>query len=239
MAGYATRTYWVLCVVFGAGVIAFAVWLVSIIPTQACGGNLPWGTSPFLAYQLSRTTADIEAVFGQEEDRCRRRMVAALDFANKIDLVAFILIYSGFVACFFLAMRRDGYAALARIGLIATVATLGFDVLETSAQLRITGSLPGPVESLVLLTISSAGKFLGLTVAGMCAGAAMLARSGISRLAGVVCVAGAFMVALGLNYLPARPALPLGLGIIFVMMLLYAAVATMRTPPSTTTTRTR
>jgi hypothetical protein len=219
------RTCWALCVVLGAGVVVVVIWLAGIVPPQTCGGE----TFPFFAYQLSRTTADIEAVFGQENDACRARMVAALDLASKIYLVAFIVIYSGFLACFFLALRGYGYAGLARVGLILVVATFAFDVVHTLIQLRIIGSLPGPVASLVLLTITGLGKFLGVALAGLCAGGGMFARGGIlARLAGAACVVAAFMVAVGVNYVPARPVVPLGLGLVFAIMLLYAMAAAVR-----------
>jgi hypothetical protein len=235
VASHSARGYWVLCVICGAGVIALVIWLASVVPAEPCSGNRPWGISPFLAFQLSRTSADIEAVFGHEGDPCRERMIAALDLANKIDLIAFIAIITVFLACFYLALKHCGYPGLARIGLITVAATFTFAVIEALIRLHIPTALPGPVLSLVLLTIADTGKFLGFAVAGLCAGAAMLARGQLlGRLAGAACVVGAFMIALGLNYFPARPALPVGLGIVFAVMLLYAAVAAVRGAPPTT-----
>ena len=105
----------------------------------------------------------------------------------------------------------SGVPGLARVGFVAVVFTLLCDVLETSVQLYITSSLPGSASSLVLLAIGSTGKFLGLTVVGVGAGAAMLARGGmLGRLAGTACLAGALMVVVGLNYSPAQRALPAG-----------------------------
>lgn len=98
MASDPARPFWVLCVVFGAGVTAIFAWFTAVIPSQACSGRLPAGTSAFVAYHLPRRTDDIEAVFGREGDPCRAGMVAALDLANKVNLVAFIAIYSGFLA---------------------------------------------------------------------------------------------------------------------------------------------
>ena len=233
MARGPARLFWVICFVLGIGVLGLVGWLAGIAPSQACSGQeTPW-TPPFLAFQLARTTNDIEAVFGRDGDPCRAGMVAALDLANKVDLIAFIGMYSGFLACFFLALLRSGFTGLARAGLVAAVAACLFDVLETSIQLYITSSLPGTVTSLVFLTIGSTGKFLGLTVAAICAGAAMLARGGIlGRLAGAACVAGGLMVVLGLNYSPARPALRAGIVIAWLVMLLYAAGSAMRRVPS-------
>ena len=232
MASGPARLFWILCFVFGVGVMGLAAWFAGITPSQACRGQLAPGTSPFLAFQLARTIDDIEAVFGRAGDPCRTGMVAALDLANKVDLIAFIGMYSGFLACFFLALRRPGFG-LAGVGLVATAVACLSDVLETSTQLYITSYLPGPVTSLVFLAIGSTGKFLGIAVAAVCAGAAMLVRGGIlGRLAGAACVAGGLMVTLGLNYAPARPALRAGIVIAWLVMSLYAAVAAMRRAPS-------
>jgi len=223
------RRAWLLCVVLGLGVAALLVWFAAIVPSHTCSGRLPRGSSPFLAYQLARTTADIEAIFGQQDDPCRAAMVAVLDLANKVDLVAFIAVYSGFFASFFLALMRSGNTGIAKLGFVAVVFTLVCDVLETSVQLYITSSLPGSASSLVLLTIGNTGKFLGLSVIGVCAGAAMLARGGLlGRLAGAACLAGGLMVVVGLNYYLADRALPIGNALIALMILIYAALAALR-----------
>jgi len=228
-----TRRAWLLCVVFGVAVAAVFAWFAAVIPTQTCSGRQPRGTSAFLAYQLARTTADIEAVFGPEGDPCRAAMVAALNLANTVDLVAFIAIYSGFAASFFLALKRSGSEGIARIGFVAVVFTLVCDVLETSMQLYITSSLPGSVTSLVFLTIGNTGKLLGLGIVGVCAGAAMLARGGLlGRLTGAACFVGALMVVVGLNYFPAQPGISVGTTLLWLAMWLYAAMAAVRGAPA-------
>jgi hypothetical protein len=227
------RLFWILCFVFGVGVMGLAAWFAGTTPARLAAGSWRPGTSPFLAFQLARTIDDIEAVFGRAGDPCRTGMVAALDLANKVDLIAFIGMYTGFLACFFLALRRPGFVGLAGVGLVATAVACLSDVLETSTQLYITSYLPGPVTSLVFLAIGSTGKFLGIAVAAVCAGAAMLVRGGIlGQLAGAACVAGGLMVTVGLNYSPARPALRAGIVIAWLVMSLYAAVAAMRRAPS-------
>jgi hypothetical protein len=227
-----TRRAWILCVIFGVGVLALLAWFAAVIPSQTCSGGQPKGTSALLAYQLSRTAADIEAVFGQEGNPCRAAMIAALDLANKVDLIAFIVTYSAFFAFFFLALMRSGASGLARVGFVAVVFTLLSDVLETSVQLYITSSLPGSASSLVLLTIGSTGKFLGLAAVGVTAGAAMLAWGGmLGRLAGAACLAGGLMVVVGLNYSPAQRALPAGSALIWLVVFLYAAQAAVRGAP--------
>ena len=226
------RLMWRLCVLFGAGVIAFGIWFGGVIPARTCTGSLPPGVSALLAFQLSRTPADIEAVFGQAGDPCRDAMTAAMDRANVVDLLGFIATYGAFLACFFLALRRTGVGAAARAGLAAIGAVVALDVLETSTQLYISGALPGGAASLALLTIGSRGKFLGLAVVCGCAGMAMMARGGtIARFAGGACLVGGMLVAVGLAYAPARAALSAGNAMAWVVMLVYAAAAGLRRAP--------
>jgi hypothetical protein len=122
-----SRRLWML---FGGGVIAFAVWFGGVIPATTCSGARPAGGSALLAYQLSRTPADIEAVFGGAGDPCRAAMIAAMDRANAVDLAGFIATYGAFLAFFFLALGQMG--AVARAGLAAVGTALACDVLETS-----------------------------------------------------------------------------------------------------------
>jgi hypothetical protein len=224
-----SRPFWVLCIAFGAGVIAFVVWFAGVIPTRTCTGPLPGGVSALLAFQLARTPADIETVFGPPDDPCRARMIMAMDRANRVDLVGFIATYTVFLACFFLALRRLGAHVVAGVGLIAVVASAAFDVLETATQLHITGALPGSSLSLTLLVIGSRGKFLGLAVVSTCAGWGMFVRGKVpGRVIGSVCIAAAALVVAGLLWLPARPALSAGGAIAWILMLLYALQAALR-----------
>jgi hypothetical protein len=219
-----SRKFWILSVLFGVGVIAFAVWFGGVIPAESCTGPLPGGVSSLLAYQLARTPADIEAVFGPAGNPCRETMIAAMDRANTVDLIGFIATYSAFLACFFVAVLRSGVGTVARAGIVAVAAAFVFDVLETATQLHITGSLPGTSTSLALLALGSTGKYIALAVVAACAGVTMIARGGvIGRLAGVVCVVGGALVVVGFVYTPALPALGAGNAVAWIVVLLYAA----------------
>jgi len=224
-----SRPLWWLCVLFGAAVIAFGVWFGGVIPTRTCSGPVPPGVSALLVFQLARTPAEIEAVFGQLGNPCRDGMIAAMDHANVVDLVAFIATYGAFLACFFLALLRTGAGGAVRVGFATVGAALAFDVLETATQLYISGALPGGTASLALLTIGSRGKFLALAGVGWCAGAAMIGRGRlVGRIAGVTCFIGGLLVLPGLVYAPARAGLSAGNALVWVVMLLYAAAAGLR-----------
>jgi hypothetical protein len=227
-SGARARPLWALAALFGLGTLGFVVWFTRHLPTASCTGPLPPGVTALGAYQMARTPAEIEAVFGPAGALCRVLMVAALDRANRVDLFGFIPTYGAFLAFFLLAMIRLGEAA-ARVGLVALVAGLGFDVLETATQLRLTQELPGSEAALTALAIGSVGKFAALALAALCAGFAMIARGGVaSRIAGILCVAGAALAAVGLVDASARGLLGLGNGIAWLVMLVYAIVAVIR-----------
>jgi hypothetical protein len=226
--GAGTRPLWVLAALLGLGTFAFGIWFTRNVPTVSCTGPLPRGVTALGAYQMARTPADIEAVFGPATDPCRATMVAAMDRANTADLFGFIPTYGAFLAFSLLALARLG-AAVARVGLVALVAGLAFDVLETATQLRLTHELPGSNAALTALAVGSVGKFAALALAALCAGLAMFARGGIaSRIAGILCVTGAALGAFGLVDVSSRPLLALGNALSWMVMLVYAIVAAIR-----------
>ncbi len=235
---HGTRLLWVLAALLGAATFAFGVWFTRNIPVTTCSGPLPQGVTALGAFQMATTPADIEAVFGVAGTPCRDAMVAVMDRANTVDLFGFIPTYGAFIACFLLAMTRLGHGS-ARVGLVALAVGLGFDVLETATQLRISQALPGTDAALTALAVASRGKFAALALAALCAGLAMIGRRGIaSRIAGIVCLAGAALAGFGLVDVSARPFLALGTAIAWVAMLLYGVGAAIRgtaTKPSLTT----
>jgi len=224
-----SRPLWALTVFFGLAAIGFVVWFMGVIPPTGCTGPAQPGVSALLEFQMARTPADMEAVFGREGDPCRAGMVAALDRANTVDLSGFIATYGAFLVCFLLAMMRAGGGAAARVGLVAAVAGLALDVLETTAQLRLTRELPGSAGALQALAIGSTGKYAALSVTSLCAGIAMIARRGLAGiLAGVVCIVAAGAALVGLVDPASRAFLGTGTGIAWTVMLLYAVGALLR-----------
>ncbi len=217
------RAWWLLAVLFGLATIGFAVWFTGVVPSTGCALPPRAGVSALLAYQMARTPADVEAVFGAPGDACRAGMVAALDRANKVDLVGFIVTYGLFLAAFLLALARDGGGRAARVGLFLLVAGMGFDAYETATQLRISRELPGSDASLLALAIGSAGKYTMLALVSLFAGVAMLARGGTAgRIAAVGCIAGALLSLVGLADSRAIALLPLGTALAWTIMFVYA-----------------
>jgi len=220
------RSLWLLAVLFGLGTFGLAVWFTRNVPIASCTGPLPPGVTALGAYQMARTPADVEAVFGPASDPCRGSMVAALDRADRVDLFGFIPTYGAFLAFFFLAMMRTGGGAAARMGFAALAVGLAFDVLETVTQLRLTRELPGSGAALTALAVGSRGKFAALALAAICAGLAMVVRGGVAgRVAGVVCTTGAALGVIALVDPSARGLLTLANAVAWLVILLYVIVA--------------
>ena len=114
---------------FAAGLLVLAVTLFSLTqpPVQPCG-NLPQNYAPIIAFELARSPADLEAIFGNEPEQwdssCRALVVQAMDAINLVDVLVYIPVYGVFMAFFVLGMRgRD--AALGTLGFrIAVIAAL-------------------------------------------------------------------------------------------------------------------
>lgn len=223
------RSWWIACVLAGLGVIALAAWLLGVIPAATCSGPLPPGLSSLIAFQLARTPADVEHVFGPAGDPCRPGMIAALDAADRVDLLAFIPAYTLFLATALIALARSGAGTVARLGLFALAAAAAFDVVETSVQLYLTGHLPGGPVALTLLAVGSTGKYVMLALVAVCAGLALLGHRTVSaRLAATACLVGAALVLFGAVAASARAALGGGNFLAWVAVFLYAIPAAVR-----------
>lgn len=168
------RSLWALTLVFALATMLLGSWFSRVVPATGCSMPPQRGVTALLAFQMARTPADMEAVFGREGDPCRPGMVAALDRANTVDLYGFIWTYGAFLLCFLLAIGRGGGGPAARLGIGVLVAGLGLDVLETATQLRLTGELPGTASALQTLAIGSTGKYIALSLVTLCAGVAMV-----------------------------------------------------------------
>ena len=120
-----------------AGLLVLAVTLMSATnePARPCG-NLPQNYAPIIAFELARSAADLEAIFGTQEP-CRSAMVERMDAVNLVDVLVYIPAYGVFMACFFLGMRAR-HAALGTLGFrIAIVAVLG-DYAENACLMSLT-----------------------------------------------------------------------------------------------------
>ena len=98
-----------------AGLLVLAVTLFSATqePVRPCG-NLPQNYAPIIAFELARSAADLEAIFGTQEP-CPPEVIERMDAINLVDVLVYIPAYGVFMAFFFLGMRAR-HASLGTLG---------------------------------------------------------------------------------------------------------------------------
>ena len=216
---------------FAAGLLVLAVTLFGATqqPVQPCG-NLPQNYAPIIAFELARSTADLEAIFGTQEP-CRSGVVERMDAVNLVDVLVYIPAYGVFMAFFFLGMRGR-HAALGTLGFrFAVVAALG-DYAENACLMNLTPQLDPASVWFTLLPWATGIKWLGLGAAAAIA-AAIYVKSSSARvwnyLAALLCAA-AFVSTVAAMAAPAMfgPLVGLGVALSWLAYLFTAGAAAFR-----------
>jgi hypothetical protein len=216
---------------FATGLLVLAVTLFSLTqePVQPCG-NLPQNYLPIIAFELARSPADLDAIFGSQEP-CRSGVVELMDAINLVDVLVYIPVYGVFMAFFFLGMRGR-HAALGTLGFrIAVIAALG-DYAENACLMNLTPQLDPASIWFTLLPWATGIKWLGLGVAGAIAAAIYVQSSGArlwNYLAALLCAA-AFLSTAAAIAAPAMfgPVVSLGVGLSWLVYLITAGAASFR-----------
>ncbi|MCA9612934.1 MAG: hypothetical protein H6722_04970 [Sandaracinus sp.] len=123
----------------GLVTLAIAIGLLFVLPTSM--GVLPEGMqTPIVAFELARSPAEIEAMFGDPGSTERAAWVAAMDLGNQIDF-GFLLAYGAVLFLVSRALRRESGRTTHSLGeRLAFVGPLA-DVFENVQLLEITSSL--------------------------------------------------------------------------------------------------
>jgi hypothetical protein len=216
---------------FAAGLLVLAVTLLSATqePVRPCG-NLPQNYAPIIAFELARSAADLDAIFGTAEP-CRASVVERMDAINLIDVLVYIPAYGVFMACFFLGLRTRHFA-WATLGFRVVILAVVGDFAENLCLMSLTPGLDPSSVWFALLPWATGVKWLGLGAAAGIAAVLYLRSSGSSVwfwLAALVCAA-AFVATLGAMVEPARFGAHVGLavGLSWLMYLVTAGVGSFR-----------
>jgi hypothetical protein len=216
---------------FAAGLLVLVVTLFSATqaPVKPCG-NLPQNYAPIIAFELARSAADLDAIFGTQ-DPCRAEVVQRMDAINLVDVLVYIPAYGAFMAFFFLGMRAR-HASLGTLGFrIAVTAALG-DFAENACLMNLTPQLDPASTWFTLLPWATGIKWLGLGAAGAIAAAIYVKSSGArvwNYLAALLCAA-AFLSTVAAIAVPAMfgPLVSLGVGLSWLVYLIAAGAASFR-----------
>lgn len=179
------RAAWRLCVL--AGLIAFyCSWSFGRIPGLVACGPVPGGLGPIIGFELTRTPAEVAALFGAEP--CRSTLVAAQWHGLWLDELGFIPSYTAFLVLAAIAASRGRFRAITVAALV--IAGLS-DEIEGLIMGSIMKALPGTQAQLDQLYWAVHIKFgllaLGTTLVGLA----------IVRLGGLVPFVGGAIVWIG------------------------------------------
>jgi hypothetical protein len=210
---------------FAAGLLVLVVTLFGATqePVRPCG-NLPQNYAPIIAFELARSAADLEALFGTQEP-CRSAVIERMDAVNVVDVLVYIPAYGVFMAFFFLGMRAR-HASLATLGFrIAVIAALG-DFAENACLMNLTPQLDPASTWFALLPWATGIKWLGLGVAAAIAAAIYVKSAGArwwNYLAALLCAA-AFLSTVAAIAVPSMfgPLVGLGVALSWIVYLVTA-----------------
>jgi hypothetical protein len=146
-------------------------------------GPLPAGMrTPIIAFELARTPAEVEAMFGAPDSAARRAWAAAMDRANRIDF-AFMVAYAAYIVAFSRALAALGSTA-ARASQPLAVLAVVFDALENMQLFTITARLGGDyIAALAALVWFTWLKWIALAVALACWAPCFARLGGLGRVA--------------------------------------------------------
>ena len=193
------RVSHIVSLLFALGIIAVLAF-GALAPMKACT-TLPHGYQPVIAFELARTAADVQAIFGHGASACRAEAQKAFAGVNFADNFVFIPVYTLFIIFFFLG---TGDAFLARIGIaLAIVAAIG-DWFENHNLALLAASPDAPsANALLHLHIATSVKWMALGLANFVGGLTLAQRGGFwTSIAFVLCAASLVLTGLGAFYSP-------------------------------------
>lgn len=162
------RTAWRICL--GAGLVILILTFMSGQQSMAkpCGA-LPENYAPIIAFELARSEADLQLIFGSPGSDCRKDVIARMDSINWLDVLVFIPAYGTFLVCFFLGARAWNIP-LAGIGVKLVLAAVVTDYVENLCLMQLTPGLDATSAWLALLPWATGAKWLALGSAAAVAG---------------------------------------------------------------------
>lgn len=175
---------WVFRLAVVAAIAMLAIATLMSVTAPPCN---PLPMSTLTAFELARTSADLQRIFGEAGAACRIELVAQLDHANQIDSVAYIPAYTAFYGLVLYALgRRD--RALGWTGVIIVVACALADWVENYSMFELT-AWTSESAALSSLQVSTQIKWIGLAVATTIAGLMLVRRGGFGWAALIPCAA--------------------------------------------------
>ncbi len=140
--------------------VAVFIWLAIVSPRNDCNAS---PVPPLLALQNARSVSDLFAVIGDIDSSCHFILRMELGHLAIADLMVFIPIYTGFLACLIFMFRKT-HALSVYLLITLLLVTVTGDVIETNAQLEILNEWPQTDVFLSWLAIGNNVKVVGLAL---------------------------------------------------------------------------
>ncbi len=212
----AVQKWWRLCLAAGIIVVVVQAVMGTVPNTEPCGPTN--GLPAILAFELVRSPADVEVLFGNEP--CRSRMIKAMDQINSIDAFLFIPAFVSLLVLGALAVSPQG-RLLAALAIVVTIVAGICDQLEDQILLNITASMPGEQSQIDYLFWLVRIKFAMLGIGPVFIGSLLLRMRRLESGLGLLMVAGGIAATIGTlgSYQLMTP----GIGIGWIALLIAAA----------------
>lgn len=173
--GWDVTTKWT----FRLAVIAAAL-MLAVIPFMAITATPcnPLPMSTLTAFELVRTTAEVQRVLGLAGETCRTALASQLDHANVVDTFAYIPAYTAFYGLTAWALgarnRRLGWLTV-----ILAIACAIADVFENIGMFTLSAAPDAPTPWLIGLMIATNIKWVGLALVTTLCGVMIAGRGGL------------------------------------------------------------
>jgi hypothetical protein len=170
-----------------AGVLALAITLgFAQLPAVTAAGKCV-ASGDVIAFELATTQAELTRIFHPLSDPCRPPALKAMDQVNHLDVFAYIPTYTAFtvLSVLFLAggaVRRP----LPIAAIVAALAALAADYVETTALLSITKDVEGSLPLTAQASTAAWIKFGALAAHAALLGAICLTSAPRRRILGVL-----------------------------------------------------
>lgn len=156
------RTWAILTTLAGIAALATFAIFQTLPEVKAAG---PCAKSEaVLLFELARSHADLEAVFGPVGSECRPKVIAALDAVNTVDVWLFIPAYTAFVAFAALFLSGGELRPFAWGAIAFAIVAAGADYIETLNLLAYTPDLMPSIERLAQSSTAAWTKFFTLAL---------------------------------------------------------------------------
>lgn len=148
----------------------------------------PLPMSTLTAFELVRSVADLQRIFGLPGEACRLAMAQQLDHANLIDTWVYIPAYTAFYALVAYALgRRD--RTLGWITVALAIGCAVADVFENIGMFMLSAAPDAASPWLMGLIVSTNAKWVGLAVVTTLCGVMLMRRGGFGWLGLLACAA--------------------------------------------------